>query len=317
MSLEKPDHAGINSGDTHATDEVTDGQPPVELPFISYAQNFEDVMLWRALKHINNGFYVDVGANRPIMDSVSKAFYDRGWRGIHIEPVPEFAELLRQNRPDERVLEVALGAYEGVIDFNVVGGLSTAVAAHAEDYVKRGISVNTIQVPVLTLKSALASMDHKEVHWLKIDVEGFEKQVLEGWDSRILRPWVMVIEATIPCSPKTNFLEWEPILTDADYQFVYFDGLNRFYVAKEHSELFSAFECPPNVFDRARLSGHSCSDWCKEVISRHQLTKADFQKRTAALLAKLEASAARELELIRQLKSAEDINRTLMDRLNK
>ena len=27
--------------------------------FISYAQNFEDVMLWRALKHVEKGFYID------------------------------------------------------------------------------------------------------------------------------------------------------------------------------------------------------------------------------------------------------------------
>ena len=32
------------------------------MSFISYAQNFEDVMLWRALKHISEGFYIDIGA---------------------------------------------------------------------------------------------------------------------------------------------------------------------------------------------------------------------------------------------------------------
>ena len=30
---------------------------------ISYAQNFEDVMLWRALQHVGTGYYVDIGAN--------------------------------------------------------------------------------------------------------------------------------------------------------------------------------------------------------------------------------------------------------------
>ena len=57
------------------------------MTFISYAQNYEDVMLWRALQHVENGFYVDVGANDPTVDSVTKAFYDRGWRGLNIEPV--------------------------------------------------------------------------------------------------------------------------------------------------------------------------------------------------------------------------------------
>ena len=40
--------------------------------FISYSQNLEDVMLWRALKHIENGFYIDVGAGSPTVDSVTK-----------------------------------------------------------------------------------------------------------------------------------------------------------------------------------------------------------------------------------------------------
>ena len=55
--------------------------------FVSYAQNYEDVILWRALKHIKNGFYVDCGAYDPNRDSVTRAFYERGWRGINIEPI--------------------------------------------------------------------------------------------------------------------------------------------------------------------------------------------------------------------------------------
>jgi hypothetical protein len=35
------------------------------MPFISYAQNYEDVMLWRALRDVEKGFYVDVGAADP------------------------------------------------------------------------------------------------------------------------------------------------------------------------------------------------------------------------------------------------------------
>ena len=35
------------------------------MTFVSYAQNYEDVMLFRALKHVKQGFYVDVGRRRP------------------------------------------------------------------------------------------------------------------------------------------------------------------------------------------------------------------------------------------------------------
>jgi len=46
-------------------------------------------MLWRALKHIERGFYIDVGAWSSDLDSVTRAFYEHGWRGINVEPNPE------------------------------------------------------------------------------------------------------------------------------------------------------------------------------------------------------------------------------------
>ena len=60
--------------------------PAVEL---SYAQFLEDIQLYRALKEIKNGFYIDVGANHPLDHSVTKLFYEKGWSGINIEPSPE------------------------------------------------------------------------------------------------------------------------------------------------------------------------------------------------------------------------------------
>jgi FkbM family methyltransferase len=243
------------------------------MSFTSYAQNFEDVMLWRALGHVEAGTYVDVGAQHPVADSVSKAFYERGWRGIHIEPVPEFAALLRHDRPDETVLQVALGAAEGTLELHVIAdtGLSTAVAAHAQRHLdQQGMQARRILVPVLTVASALQALAGKEVHWLKIDVEGYEEQVLRGWDSRLLRPWVMVVEATVPGSPAIDCQAWDPILLAADYRFVYFDGLNRFYIAAEHGELAAAFSCPPNVFDEVELSGLASSTLCRGIIAKHQ-----------------------------------------------
>jgi FkbM family methyltransferase len=263
------------------------------LPFVSYAQNFEDVMLWRALKHIEKGFYVDVGAQHPVIDSVSKAFYERGWRGIHIEPVPHYAELLRKDRPDETVLQVALADSEGTLELNVIPetGLSTCVDAYAQQHkVTRGGGQQRIQVPVLTLKSALRSMAGKDVHWLKIDVEGLEEQVLRGWDSQILRPWVMVVEATIPNSPEASYASWDPILTAANYQFVYFDGLNRFYVANEHAELAEAFSCPPNVFDGVELSGLATWGLCQGLIGAHQTREEVLHTQNANLVTELNSA---------------------------
>lgn len=262
------------------------------MSFVSYAQNFEDVMLWRALKHVEHGFYVDVGAQHPVIDSVSKAFYEHGWRGVHIEPVQAYADLLRQDRPADTVLQLALSDSEGVLELNVIPetGLSTGVAAHAQRHLdEHGFAHTTVPVPMLTMKTALSFLHGKDVHWLKIDVEGLEEKVLRGWDSQRLRPWIMVIEATVPTSPEVDYESWEPLVVGAGYRFVYFDGLNRFYVADEHPELLDAFALPPNVFDGAALSGLASSELCRGLIARHQ-----------AELAGAGAAAAQELAAERE-----------------
>lgn len=244
---------------------------------VSYAQNFEDVMLWRALKDVSAGCYVDVGAQHPLVDSVSRFFYERGWRGVHIEPVPEYAALLRQDRPDETVLEIALGASDAQLTLNVIPGtgLSTGVAAHAETHAgTQGLQSQAIQVPRATLATALDFMAGREIHWLKIDVEGMEKDVLQGWDSQAMRPWIILVEATVPASQDASHAAWEPLLEQAKYRFVYFDGLNRFYVAEEHAHLSDAFLVPPNVFDGFELSGQASAEWCRGVQARSRELEA-------------------------------------------
>lgn len=272
--------------------------------FTSYAQNFEDVMLWRALGHITDGVYVDVGAQHPRIDSISRAFYERGWRGVHIEPVPAFANMLREDRPDETVLQVALGEREGTLALNVFAdtGLSTAIASYAERHqAERNYQVQHIEVPMLTLRSALGSVAGKQVHWLKIDVEGFEEQVLRGWDSQQLRPWILVVEATVPNSTETDYIKWDHLVTGAGYRFVYFDGLNRFYIANEHPELEAAFGAPPNVFDVVEVSGLASWGLCNFALAEHQGRIKDLTERLGASEAEAAAAGAHAAALEAQL----------------
>uniref|UniRef100_UPI0031F2D776 FkbM family methyltransferase n=1 Tax=Stenotrophomonas sp. TaxID=69392 RepID=UPI0031F2D776 len=84
---------------------------------ISYAQNFEDVILWRALGHIEQGRYIDVGAQSPDEHSVSRLFYDKGWRGVHVEPTQHYSTLLRERRADEQVLQAAVSDARGELRF--------------------------------------------------------------------------------------------------------------------------------------------------------------------------------------------------------
>ena len=71
---------------------------------ISYARNLEDVMLWRALRQVEKGCYIDLCARDHAIDSVSLAFYEKGWRGINITSNAEAAVTLSNARPGESAL---------------------------------------------------------------------------------------------------------------------------------------------------------------------------------------------------------------------
>ncbi|UWU23547.1 FkbM family methyltransferase (plasmid) [Rhizobium sp. CB3060] len=219
--------------------------------FVSYAQNFEDVILWRALKQVKNGFYIDIGAQDPVVESVSRGFYENGWRGIHAEATTHYAEKVRQDRPDENVIQAAIGSGDGSIRFFEVQdtGLSTSDPDFAMKHKAAGHSIVETDVPLMPLSAVFAQAGDREVHWLKVDVEGMEASVIESWAPSPARPWVVVMESTLPNSQETNYEQWEPKLLDMGYQFAYFDGLSRFYVSEQHKELLHFFGPGPNVFD--------------------------------------------------------------------
>jgi len=232
------------------------------MSFISYAQNFEDVILNRALKDIKNGFYIDVGANDPVADSVTKAFYDDGWRGINIEPVSEWFKKLEPDRSEDINLQVAAGSSKGNASFyEVLGtGLSTMDKSIAENHAStHGFEIKEYDVPVVTLTSVCEQHAPSEIHFLKIDVETSELAVLQGLNLKKFRPWIVLVEATQPLSQIEDYKAWENILLTADYGYCYFDGLNRFYVANEHHDLKKSLSMPPNVFDGFILSGFGSS----------------------------------------------------------
>ena len=263
-------------------------------PFTSAAQNFEDVMLHRALGDVEAGFYIDVGAQDPDIDSVSKAFFDRGWRGIHIEPVPEYAERLREARPGDTIIEAAASNVVGTTALTVfpMTGLSTADPLVAKNHIDRGVDhrPEPLIVSTVTLADLAAELEACTVHWLKIDVEGHERAVLEGWDANRLRPWIIVVEATLPNDRAASYEDWEPILLKAGYQCVYNDGLNRFYLEPSREDLARAFLSPPNPFDNIRLSRHSAL--CQDLVSEYHAQTLDQQVEVAALATQVQAHEA-------------------------
>lgn len=231
-------------------------------PFVSFAQNREDVVLHRALRHITRGRYLDVGANDPVVDSVTKAFYDRGWRGLAVEPVPAYAARHREQREGDVIAEVAAtdADVETIDLFSVPGtGLSSLREELTSSHASTGRGTpERISVRARRLTDILddAGWQDSDIHFMNLDVEGVEDAVLRSLDLDRYRPWVMVIESLAPDTAKPAHDAWESLLTARGYSFTLFDGLSRFYLADEHPELREALSTPANVLDDYLLVGH-------------------------------------------------------------
>ena len=223
-------------------------------PFVSWAQNGEDVVLARALRpDLHPGFYIDVGAGHPETDSVTRAFSLRGWTGINIEPLPEEFALITAARPDDINLNIAIGTVAGTARLFAgppeSRGLSTMNHEFADHYLNKGQAFEPIDVEVRTLADVVAEHARQTVDFLKVDAEGLELDVLASADWATFRPRIVVVEATLPESTVPSHEEWEHLLLDAGYVFTLFDGLNRFYARSDEPELATRLSAPANVTD--------------------------------------------------------------------
>lgn len=278
------------------------------MSFISYAQNFEDVMLWRALKDVDQGFYIDVGANDPTTDSVTKAFYERGWHGINVEPLTSHYQDLLADRSRDINLCCAAGETRGEIEvFECdIRGWATAAQSVVDKHVQRGHEGVYHRVPLRTLADICQEYVTSDIHFLKIDVEGLEKQVIRGGDFHKFRPWIVVIEATKPNSTEEVHEQWEDLLLAANYQLAYADGLNRFYVAAEHPELLQSLQYPPNVFDGFVLAAQVSAEvqaqqadaraYQAEVKSQQTIHQAEVKAQQAEIKAQQAEAKAQQAE---------------------
>ncbi|MEH1969774.1 FkbM family methyltransferase [Nostoc sp.] len=223
------------------------------MTFISYAQNFEDVLLNRVFKDKTKGFYIDVGALHPTVDSVTKAFYDIGWSGINIEPIKEFYNLFEQERSRDINLNIALSNSEGNLEFfQIVGqpGNSTLNKEIADKIAQdKGLELYRNTVSVKTLAEVCKEYVDQKIDFLKIDVEGVEEEVILGGNWDTFRPTILIIETTLPGTNVRCENNIPIFLMGKGYQQVFFDGINDYYISEESGDLGKYFSFPINVLD--------------------------------------------------------------------
>ena len=216
------------------------------MTFISYAQNNEDVLLNRIFADVKDGFYIDIGAYDPVEGSVTKSFYERGWRGINVEP-GEIFDRLAAARPRDINLRVAVTDRRGKATFVRCEDPGLSHLAR-EDEVTYDQMVDQVSCDTLT-SIVIEHSAKRQIDFLKIDVEGSEKEIVSSTDWKRIRPTVLIIEATHPWSNELMNADWEPKLLGEGYFRAYFDGINCFYLPEERRDLLEHFMMPVNAID--------------------------------------------------------------------
>lgn len=178
---------------------------------VFYAHYGEDVVLKYIFKNQESGFYVDVGCYHPSFFSNTKKLYDKGWRGVNIDPNIDTIKLFNIDMPDEINLNFAIATKEGEAEYykfteisETGGGSGNSLSMDSKKrYEKQGFKTKTEKVQVVTLENVLKkyapnrSTSKLGIDLLNIDAEGFDLEVLKSNNWELFRPKIIAIEILV------------------------------------------------------------------------------------------------------------------------
>jgi FkbM family methyltransferase len=131
------------------------------------------------IMNIQNGVFIEVGAFDGIWSSNTKLLEEcYGWTGILIEPSETAFKKLQENRPLARCFQCALGSFkeDGTYGQGDFDGCSMS------SLVGRISRPKTHTVYIRSLQSILDECGVDHVHFLSLDTEGYELNILNGID---------------------------------------------------------------------------------------------------------------------------------------
>lgn len=184
---------------------------------MSFAQSGEDVIVAFMLDHLGASeiTYLDVGAYDPIQLSNTYFFYQRGHRGVLVEPNVTMCERLREIRPEDTTLDAGIGVSAAAdAEYFVMSEPSWSTfsreeAEHQVEVTGGRVSIREVRrLPLLNINDVMAEHFDGPPTFLSVDAEGLSEAILESVDFERFRPNVICVEtvlcgttATIPGIP--------------------------------------------------------------------------------------------------------------------
>ncbi len=148
----------------------------------------EDRLLFNALREVpaEIGFYINVGAGDPEKGSVTKLFYEKGWRGINIEPSAGWFCRLGETRNRDINIQAFASSAAGEVMLREIGSEQPGnmVDGLANSHSERDNPLRSSVVDVVTLARICEEHAPREIHFLKFRLRGVRPRCWTGWISR-------------------------------------------------------------------------------------------------------------------------------------
>ena len=161
----------------------------------TYAQHGDDLIMlamFHQLK-IYKPTWLDVGAHHPYHLSNTALMYERGGRGINVEPNPDLMGDFARFRPEDVNVNAGVGATSGTMRFYRTNAPGLSSFDHSLA-VKHGIA-SDINVPVVTVGELVAKTGNMFPDLLTVDAEGLDMEILTSIDWSGSTPKVVCAEA--------------------------------------------------------------------------------------------------------------------------
>jgi FkbM family methyltransferase len=213
---------------------------------LSYAQQGEDLALWEILHlvlRIEHPTYMDVGAHHPVFNNNTYYFYERGSRGVLVEPNPGLHGVLEQVRPHDVLVRAGIGVTaQAEADFYIIGGsedgqLNTFSREQAEALVTRSRGhysiAKVMKIPLLNINELMRKHWNGPPNLLSLDTEGFDLPILRSLDFKRLRPDVVCVE-TVEIGGRRLLADIMQLMATNNYEIRGGSFINTIFVDRRH-----------------------------------------------------------------------------------
>ncbi|MBS1668862.1 MAG: FkbM family methyltransferase [Bacteroidetes bacterium] len=175
--------------------------------------------------------FLEIGSNHPYSGNNTYFFYNRGSRGVCIEPDPDLYELLRKKRPQDIILNVGIGLQKQqqadlyIFPYPYSGWNTFSFEEASFREKESGIKIfKKTTVQLIDINSVFEKYFTTPPNFLSIDIEGLDYEILQSIDFAKYKPDVICAE-TISFSTKNEEVKTDEIAVflESKGYFVYAD----------------------------------------------------------------------------------------------